>query len=533
MRRTAALALSAIVLALVAGRIVSRPDEGAEARSVVGVFAAETHGVEHEPIELARDAAALDGARTNGVARERAFDSAETELASRIELRARCADGETAERVELCALGWSVALRGLERPATALERPHAAWSLLPIRAFERGDGLESRTWVDRSALEYGELRVVALDDRGRISAPVILRANTPSPCELVLERGAVLEARVALADGDAVAGVDVHLVGDDEACRGLAASARTDANGHARFEGLCAGRFGLACEADGRSAKASVAIETPGARREVALTVFARGIVRAVEGRIVASEELEAGFDDLRLSIDGQAPFPIRVRADGRFEHWAERGEVIELAVGSRAFGPRYEPAFVRAPFGASALVIRARKGPSARRVELRAVDARSGEPLSAIALVAPLDGDLRHRASIEIDGSASIDVPRDDAFTLELFREGYRDVERRVTPSELAGTSALVVRMEPGFARAFRVTHIQDGGASAPVDHAQAWMDGRVCSRIDDQGRVVVELAQWPVWIDFRAPGFLETTWRPAAPGGALADRDVRMIAR
>lgn len=519
------LALLVVALAFFAGWTL-RPaaDDVARASELVA------RGDAPRAQERAHEALARDGefgrdALAGFVDDERALEPSSTTCA-RIELRARTESGAPAMRAELCVLGWGLA-PGIETPEVRARRPFAEWNALSIRRFDE----QGRAWIDRPALRHADLRVIAFDEHGRLSAPLVLREDAASPCELVLRPGATLAARVLLDDGAPVDGGWVQLTGDDERCGGLAIRAATDASGVARFERLCAGRFALACDVDGRAARGTATIDGFGIRRDVTLVARSDALARAVEGRIVAASGLGAPFDDLRLAIDGEAPFPIRVRGDGSFEHWAAQGEAVELALGSRPFGPRYEPEHVRAPFGASGIVVHARPGPLARTLELVARDARTDERVRARARIALLDGDPRHASWIELDGAARVEVPRDEPFALELYAEGYRDVERRVTPAELAGANELTQTLEPGFTRAFRVTHTLDGGRREPVRDAQAWHDGRVSSRVDGEGRVVVELARWPVSLDFRARGFVEATWRPAAPGGALADRDVTLV--
>jgi len=228
-------------------------------------------------------------------------------------------------------------------------------------------------------------------------------------------------------------------------------------------------------------------------------------------------EGKDCGNPGLWATIDGGSPITIPVRKDGRFELVAPRGREVELHATGGDLEARFVPEVSKHLFGARDVVLACR-APSARvTVHFRFVAAESDEPLNdAWIRVERRDGErMRSRVLGPLDeGRLTVELPVLDDLDYFVCARRRRDEIGRLFPGGVAAANAQVqrtIRLQPGFSRDFRVLHC---GLHTPVAGASLVHAGQFLGTTDVDGRVRIDLPEWPDRIDVDAQGFDTGQW-------------------
>jgi|GEM_PF-6139537 len=237
----------------------------------------------------------------------------------------------------------------------------------------------------------------------------------------------------------------------------------------------------------------------------------------ALSGSVVGEG---CGSPGLWATIDDGSPITIPVRKDGRFELVALRGREVELHSAGGDLEAGFEPEVSKHPFGARDVVVTCR-APAARvDVRFRLFAAESNEPLGdAWIAVERRDGERMRSRVLGSANSAELTVALPALDDLEYFvcARGRRDVSARLFPAGVPPAGVVVertIRLELGFCRDFRVLHCSRHTPIAAASFVQA---GQFVGVTDGEGRVRIELGEWPTRMQVEAAGFDPGQWPPS----------------
>jgi len=222
----------------------------------------------------------------------------------------------------------------------------------------------------------------------------------------------------------------------------------------------------------------------------------------------------------LWASVDGGLPISIPVRAEGRFELMHLRGKSVELHAAGDEFEARFDPEVSTHPFGTRDVVVKSR--PSAPRVLVRLhfVAAENGAPVTdAVVSFLRRDGDRLRGKNQGSQSRSEVDVslPVFEDIEMVVCSRDRRDMRGPLFPGGIPATGVTferTLRLERGFRREFRVIHCS---LHTPIADADVALDGHYLGRSDAEGRVQIELDEWPSRLTIRAAGFDEGQWPPA----------------
>jgi len=234
----------------------------------------------------------------------------------------------------------------------------------------------------------------------------------------------------------------------------------------------------------------------------------------ALSGSVVGAG---CGNPGLWATIDGGPPITMSVRKDGRFELVALRGREVELHSAGADLEAGFEPEVSKHPFGTRDLVVMCR-APAARvDVRIRLLAAESNEPLGdAWIAVERRDGERVRTRLIgpPNSGEVTATLPALDDLDYFVCARGRRDVRGRLFSAGVPPAGVVVertIRLELGFRRDFRVLHCSQ---HTPVVAASFAHAGQFLGTTGSDGRLRVELAEWPDRIQVEAEGFDAGQW-------------------
>lgn len=283
-------------------------------------------------------------------------------------------------------------------------------------------------------------------------------------------------------------------------------------------------------------------VRVTGPRPDDVVEATAAGIARSGRGHVVLrfpggfADPLPPGYAELALagridfegderpglwaSVDGGPPISIAVRADGTFELMHERASSVELHASGGDLEPRFDPEVSTHPFGTRDVVVRSLPVATTVPVRLRFVAAESGAPLSdAWVTFLVRDGERTRSRSLGGQSGTEVEVSLPALTGLEYFvcardRRDERGVLFAPGAPEPGAVLERTIRLARGFRRDFRVVHC---GLHTPVAGAEVALDALVVARSDVDGRLRIELDEWPGRLTIRAEGFDEGQWPPA----------------
>ncbi len=237
----------------------------------------------------------------------------------------------------------------------------------------------------------------------------------------------------------------------------------------------------------------------------------------ALSGSVVGDG---CGNPGLWATIDGGSPITIPVRKDGRFDLVAIRGSEVELHAAGGDLEAGFEPEVSKYSFGARDIVVTCRAPAPRVDVRFRLLAAESNEPLADVWIaVERLDGERVRSRVLGALNSAELTVALPALEDLDYFvcARGRRDERARLFSAGVPVAGAVVertVRLERGFRRDFRVLHCSQ---HTPVVAASFVHAGQFLGVTDGEGRVRIELEEWPDRIEVEATGFDPGQWPPS----------------
>lgn len=387
-------------------------------------------------------------------------------------------------------------------PVRAGEKPWVRFA--PVRSSENVERLEARS---RDGLWWASAEA-------RVASGL-----APGVTLLSFEARAVLDGHVRDGEGHALADVDVRLDANDAAGSPVRRNARTDAEGHFRFEHLapCAGRLLASSLRHVPSATGVTLISGQETRCELVLAPL------AVAGAIRVRVESESGQYDppfsLRLTLEddpaaaaGGERFERRVparwaleegRKVARFEFPGLPAQSYRLQVEKDDF-LAWDPTRLSLRPPAEDVLIRIADGVPNAGYAFRVRDAQTGEvlPLLHLALEFPASRMPSRRLDVHDDAIFLGHVPLERPIAWRLDCAGHAPAVGNQSAFEIVerrGASEVRVcelQLQPGWGEYYQFLDARNRSALAG---ARVLLDGREAGTTDVRGCVLVRAREKP----------------------------------
>lgn len=127
-------------------------------------------------------------------------------------------------------------------------------------------------------------------------------------------------------------------------------------------------------------------------------------------------------------------------------------------------------------------------------------------------------DGERKRGRNLGSQSRAEVELslPALDDLEVQVCSRDRRDLRGPLFPGGAPAAGAVferTLRLERGFRREFQVVHCS---LHTPVAGVEVASGGQYLDRSDAEGRVRIELDDWPARLTLRAPGFEDGAWPP-----------------
>jgi hypothetical protein len=365
--------------------------------------------------------------------------------------------------------------------------------------------------------------------KGEVCAPLTIGPPlTDGPHELRLYPGGEIDIVVVDPEGKPVPGLEVWPRNlDKRNIRGKRAIL-TDEAGHAVFTELAGGEYSAMVRDAAASivlAQQEIVLEPSEIKRlEMTVAAGARPAVQVVAGHVVDANGAPVPEKHLAVSLDGRKPVRIRADENGLFQHMsAVPVESVTVYGAAGLFDSVVEPEIVTVPAGTTDLEFIVGEAVPHVAALFEVLSAETGATLTDEDEVAlsvyrePAPG-RRVLATLAYglsEGSSEIQfVPVGDV-RWRVTAPGYHEQRGKIDLGKALGAEPLLIRvaLERGFQRE---VFVLDRSTGEPLEGVVAIADDLEFGRSDFAGRILLERATWPEWIEFRLSGYEPNRWNP-----------------